>query len=124
MLARALSDLLNHERIGAKSCELPGSRVIKGVLELLLAHRYIGPIEERTDRRGSRLTVTLIGAINGCGVIKPRHAIALADYAKFEARYLPAKDFGILIVSTSKGLMDHVAAKAARLGGRLIAYCY
>ena len=47
-----------------------------------------------------------------------------ADFEKFERRYLPAKDMGILIVSTPAGIMTHVEAKKKGLGGRLLAYCY
>ena len=41
-----------------------------------------------------------------------------------EKRYLPAKDFGILIMSTSKGIMTHYDAKKKNLGGKLLSYCY
>ena len=43
---------------------------------------------------------------------------------KFEKRYLPAKGFGLIIVSTSKGLMTHVDAEEKNIGGKMIAYCY
>ncbi len=36
----------------------------------------------------------------------------------------PSIDFGILIVSTTKGIMKHNEAKKQDIGGRLIAYCY
>ena len=45
-------------------------------------------------------------------------------FEKFERRYLPAKDLGILFVSTPKGIMTHYDAKAKKLGGKLLAYCY
>ena len=40
------------------------------------------------------------------------------------ARYLGAEGFGIIIVSTSEGVMIHSEAKKKGLGGRLIAYVY
>ena len=46
------------------------------------------------------------------------------EYEKFEKRYLPAKGFGIIIVSTPKGLMIHKEAISKVTGGKLIAYCY
>ena len=45
-------------------------------------------------------------------------------FEKFEKRYLPSKELGFLIVSTSKGLMTNIEAKQKKLGGRLIAYVY
>jgi len=46
------------------------------------------------------------------------------NYEKFEKRYLPAKDFGMIIVSTNQGIMTHIEAKEKGLGGRLLAYVY
>ena len=43
---------------------------------------------------------------------------------KFEQRYLPAKSFGMLIISTSKGMLTNIQAKEKKIGGKLIAYCY
>jgi len=43
---------------------------------------------------------------------------------KFEARYLPAQDFGILIITTNRGVMTHSDAKKMGVGGKLLAYVY
>ena len=40
------------------------------------------------------------------------------DFEKFEKRYLPAKNFGILIVTTPEGIMTHYEAKERGIGGR------
>ena len=45
-------------------------------------------------------------------------------FEKFEKRYLPAKDFGIILISTTKGIMIHTEAKKKNMGGILFAYCY
>ncbi len=66
----------------------------------------------------------LSGGINKCGAIRPRYSVGKSDYEKFERRYLPAKDFGILIVSTQNGVMTNQSAKEKSLGGRLLAYVY
>jgi len=39
-------------------------------------------------------------------------------------RYLPAKNFGFVIVSTNKGLMKHNEAEEKNLGGCVVAYVY
>ena len=46
------------------------------------------------------------------------------EFEKFEKRYLPAKNFGILIVTTPEGIMTHNEAKERGIGGRLLAYMY
>lgn len=124
-LSAALSKIGNAERIGKKECVVkPVSRVIKEVLSVLNSHHYIGGSEDIADGRGGLLQVHLLGNINKCGAIKPRFSTQLNEFEKWEKRYLPAKDFGILIISTPKGIMTHQQAKKQGLGGKLLAYCY
>ena len=124
-LATALSKILNHEQIGRKRCSLkPVSKLIKGVLKIMNEHKYIGSFKEVDDGKGGFIVVNLLGNINKCGAIKPRFPCKVEDFNKFEKRYLLAKDFGILIISTPEGLMAHRDAEKKNMGGRLIAYCY
>jgi small subunit ribosomal protein S8 len=57
-------------------------------------------------------------------VIKPRYSVKKKDMEKFEARYLPAQDFGVLIISTTKGVKSHTVAREQGVGGKLLAYVY
>ncbi|MCD6456656.1 MAG: 30S ribosomal protein S8, partial [Methanophagales archaeon] len=41
-----------------------------------------------------------------------------------EKRFLPARKFGLLIVTTSKGVMAHEKAIEAGVGGQLLAFVY
>lgn len=123
-LSNALSKILSYERISKQECIVKSSKVIKRVLEMLQKSGYIGSFEEIKSTRGNELRINLIGAINNCGVIKPRFSVKAEDLTKFEARYLPAQDFGVIVVSTSKGVMTHYEAKEKRLGGKLFAFCY
>lgn len=123
-LANVLSHIFNNEKIGKTECVVKSSKLIKKVLQIMQENTYIGDAKENTTIRGSTLNVSMIGAINKCGVIKPRHAVGYKEFVKFEKRYLPAKEFGILIVSTSKGVMTHAQAREKKLGGKLLAYCY
>ncbi len=121
-LANALSKIITAEKLGRPECEVQNTKIIKEVLRVLNENRYMGKYEEMED--GKNLKVNLIGAINKTGAIKPRFAVKKDDLEKFEKRYLPAKGFGILIVSTSQGLMIHEEVQKKKIGGRLIAYCY
>ncbi len=124
-VSNVLSVIKNAEGKGRKQCSLkPSSKLITHVLDILNEKRFIGSYSITDDGRGGIVQINLIGAINNCGSIKPRFSVGLEDYEKFEKRYLPAKDFGVLIVSTAKGIMTHADAKAKGHGGRLIAYCY
>ncbi|MEK6922395.1 MAG: 30S ribosomal protein S8 [Nanoarchaeota archaeon] len=124
-LATALSNIWNAEKVGKTQCiAKPSSRVIKSVLGILHNNGYIGDFEEIADGGKNLLRINLLGKVNKCSVIKPRYPVKYTDLEKYEKRYLPAKDFGILIISASKGLITHIDARNSKTGGRLIAYCY
>jgi len=123
-LSNALSKILAYEKISKSECIVKSSRIVKKVLEMLQKSGYIGSFEEIKSSRGNDLKVNLLGAINNCGVIKPRFNVKADDFTKFEKRYLPAQDFGVLIVSTSQGAMAHYEAKEKGIGGKLFAFCY
>tara|TARA_Y100000310_G_scaffold102154_1_gene100350 strand:- start:14149 stop:14541 length:393 start_codon:yes stop_codon:yes gene_type:complete len=124
-LASALSKIMNAENREQKECIIkPVSKLIKKVLEILNAEGYIGSFKELEDSKGNMLQVNLLGKINKTGVIKPRFFIKKEGYEKFEKRYLPSNNFGVLIVSTSLGLKINSEAKKKGVGGKLIAYVY
>jgi len=62
--------------------------------------------------------------LSECRSIKPRFNVQVADIDKYLRRFLPSRNFGKLIVSTSKGLMDQDEAYEKKIGGSLIAYFY
>jgi len=124
-LANALSKTITAEKLSKETITVyPASKLIKNVFEVLNKSMYIGDYVEKEDDKGNYLIVNLLGRINKCGVVKPRFSTKKAGFEKFEKRFLPSRDFGILIVSTPKGLMTHKEAIKNNLGGRIIAYCY
>ncbi len=124
-LSNALSVILNSEKIGRNECMIkPVSKLIKEVLKVIKEHGYIGDFKEVEDGRGNCIQLNLLGRVNKCGVIKPRYSLRSDGYEKFEKRYLPAKDMGIIFVATTQGIMTHYDAKKKGIGGRLIGYCY
>lgn len=124
-LAQALSAVMNNEKAGKKELIIyPANKLIRKVLLVLNKKLYVGTGEEIKTLPGGAIKLSLIGNINAIGVIKPRFAVTLDTYEKFEKRFLPAQGMGILIVSTNKGLLTHYEAKKEKLGGKLIAYCY
>jgi len=124
-LANVLSKIMNAEKISKTICEVkPISDTIKKILRIMQENRYIGGFEEVEDGKGNFVRVNLIGQINKCGAIKPRYPVKHNEFEKFEQRYLPAKDFGFLLVSTIQGIMTHIEAKKKHIGGVLLAYCY
>ena len=124
-LAAALAKILNAERVGKKEVLVrPASKMIKKVLTIMNEHNYLGSFEETEDDKGGVLKVNLLGNVNKCGVIKPRFSTKQNGFEKWEKRYLPAKDFGLILLSTPQGIITHTEAKERKTGGKLIAYCY
>ena len=124
-LAAALAKIINAERVGKREVVIrPATKMIKKVLTIMNDNGYLGNYEEVEDGKGGELKVNLLGAINKCGVIKPRFSSKKTEFEKWEKRYLPGKDFGIIVISTPKGIMTHSEAKENESGGKLLAYCY
>ncbi|MHA1745742.1 MAG: 30S ribosomal protein S8 [Promethearchaeota archaeon] len=124
-LADACSVIKNAESVCKGSVILkPRSKLIGTVLRILQANGYIAEYESIDDGRNGKFRVELLGRINKIGVIKPRKAIKVTKIELAEKQYLPAVDFGMLIISTSKGIMSHKEAKEQHIGGRLLAYVF
>ncbi|MGC8993321.1 MAG: 30S ribosomal protein S8 [Candidatus Aenigmatarchaeota archaeon] len=124
LLADALSALKNADRIGKKECYIKASKLVERVLKVLQQYDYIGAFELISDGKSGIFKVELKGKIIDVNVIKPRFSVKVDEFEKWEKRFLPARDFGILILTTSKGVIDHKTAKKLHIGGKLLAYCY
>ena len=124
-LANALSTMKNAEIKGKGSCTIePSSKLIGGVLHLLKDKGYINEFNLVDDGKAGVFQVKLKGNINNCGVIKPRYPIKRDELDKWESRYLPAQNFGLLIITTTKGIISQDEAKENGIGGKLLAYVY
>ncbi len=128
-----LQDPLNDAMVAIRNAETagkaevilrPASKLIGHVLKVMEEHEYIRSFEFIEDGRGNLYRVGLVGSINNCGVIKPRFAVKRAELEKYEARYLPAQDFGVLILTTTEGVIPQAKAKQIGVGGKLLAYVY
>ena len=124
-LSDAFTQIFNAEQAGHYEVTVnPASKMLGSMLSIMQSSGYVGEYQRIDDGRGGAYRVELIGAINRCGVIKPRHSVRRAEFDKWESRYLPARDFGLLILTTNQGIMNHYDAKKERVGGRLLAYIF
>ncbi len=121
----ALSTINNAEHSGKLRCEVePASKLIGRVLKVMQENGYIDSFEYVENGRGGVFKVSLSGNINRCQVIKPRWTLKKNDIEDYESRYLPAQDFGVLIITTNKGVLSNSEAKEHGIGGKLLAYVY
>ena len=124
-LADALSNIKNNEYTGNLECIIkPASKLIGRVLKIMQEHGYIKEFEFIDDGKAGKFKVQLLGRINKCGVIRPRYPVGVRDFETYEKRFLPASGFGILILTTSVGVMSHYKAREKKVGGRLLAFVY
>lgn len=124
-MSDALSNIWNHEIIGHREVVIkPASKLIGAVLRVMQKTGYIGEFEFIDDSKTGIFKVQLLGRISKCRVVKPRFPVGKNDYATWEKRYLPSREFGLLIVSTPQGVLSHQEAESKGLGGRLLAFVY
>ncbi len=123
-LADALNKIKTNERIGRESCLLHSTKFVKSVLSILQREGYIRAFEEQSASGKKFLKVSLANKINDIGVVVPRYPVSKNELLKYESTYLPSKNFGILIYSTSQGMLSSKEIKEKGIGGRLIAYVY
>jgi small subunit ribosomal protein S8 len=124
-LADALSIIKNAEDTGKPECTIsPASKLIGSVLKVMKDNGYIGEFELIDDGKSGVFKVQLKGKINKCGVIRPRHAVRNLEFEKWEKRYLPARGFGSIILTTPDGVITQYEARENGIGGQLLAYVY
>ncbi len=127
-LANALATIQNAEMRGKpEAIIMPASKLIAAVLRVLQKEGYIGEFEYIDDGRWGKFRVKLLGRINKVGVVKPRMPVSYRDLLELPdslRKYLASRDIGVLIISTSQGVMTHKEAIERKIGGIVIAYVY
>ena len=125
LISDALSSIMNAEKVNKKEVIVsPASNLLREVIRIIKDKGYIEDYEFVDDCRGGLVKIKLFNRINKIGSIRPRFPCTLDQIESFEKVYLPAADFGIIIISTPHGLMTHEEARSKKTGGILIAYCY
>ena len=119
IVADALNKLMNAKKAGKTEIVVnKHSKVLGKVLDIAKDSGYL-----TYEVDGNKMTIKMEG-LNLIKSIKPRYTVKVDDINRYVRRYLPAKNFGFVIVSTNKGLMKHEEAEEQNLGGCLVAYVY
>ena len=129
-----MTDLTNQKRISAALLKCGVHRVWfdperstdiqRSMFRIMQDSGYLSGFDHIDDGRGGQFVVHLNGRINKCGAICPRYSVQLDELEYFEEQFLPAKNFGMLIISTSRGVMSHEQARKEGIGGELLGYVY
>jgi len=125
ILSNLFTTIYNNELRNKKDClVIPASKLASEILRIIQKNKYIGEFEYIDDGLGGKFKIQLLGRINKCGLISPRLAIQKNEYERWERNYLPAVGVGILVITTSEGVLSHNEAKSKGIGGRLLGYVY
>ena len=125
VLANALKCLLNAEKKGRRQVIIkPASKVLIKFLKLMQKRGYIGEFEVIDDHRSGKIVIELLGRINKCGVISPRFDVSLSKVEQWTNNILPSRQFGFLVLTTTKGILDHNQAKHKGTGGKVLGFFY
>ena len=120
VIADALNNMMNANRANKSHIEVKRhSKLLLSVLAIAKLKGYVN--NYKADKNALKIE---IGKLNFCQAIKPRFVVNVNEIEKYVKRYLPAKDIGTIIISTSQGLMTHNTALEKNIGGCLVAYFY
>lgn len=121
IVADTLNQMMNAKKAGKESIVITrSSKFLQSVLAMGKVRGYI----KSYKAKDKGLEIEFGDKFNACKAVKPRYIVKTKDIQKYVNRYLPARDMGIVIVSTSQGLMTHQAAQDKKIGGSVIAYFY
>jgi len=124
-LANGLTTIINNEMRNKRECVIsPASKLLGRVLRIMQLNGYIGEFEFIDDSLSGKFKVQLLGRINKCGAVKPRFSVRVDKFEEWEKKFLPSREIGILVVSTSKGALSHREAREKHVGGKLLAFIY
>ncbi len=121
-IADMLTRIRNSQKANHACVTLESSNLKEQIARVLKEEGYIADYKiELVDNQFKKLTVEL-KYYRGRPVIERIKRVSkpgLRIYRSYK-NLLPISGFGIAILSTSKGIMTHVAAKANQVGGEII----
>jgi small subunit ribosomal protein S8 len=125
-IADMLSRIRNAIAVRKSEVSMPHSNVKESVAKLLKANKFISGVKVEKAPVGKRLTVTINNEAENARITE------IARLSKPGRRYyagageipIVKRGRGIVIVSTSKGMMTGAEAKKQGVGGELICKVY
>ena len=125
VLNDTLKAMYNAEKRGKRQVLVrPVSKVVIKFLQVMQKHGYINEFEYIDDHRSGKIVVELNGRINKCGVISPRYDLSHTDVEDWVGRLLPSRLFGVIVLTTANGILDHEEARRKKVGGKVLGFFY
>jgi len=125
VLADALKTISNAERIGKREVIVkPSSNIIIKFLKVMQDNGYVQEFSRIEDHRSGKLVVKLNGRLNKCRAMSPRYNLKVSNLEAWIANLLPSRQFGIIVLTTSLGILDHNEAIKKKTGGKILGFFY
>ena len=125
-IADMLARIRNALMVRKSTVTLPHSRVKEAIARLLKENRYIANVNVSDATVGKTLTLELSsdGAVSNITAIKRTSTPGRRAYTSAAAIPVVKRGRGMVIISTSKGIMTGTDAKKQSVGGELICEVY
>ncbi|ELQ76761.1 40S ribosomal protein S15/S22 [Trachipleistophora hominis] len=124
-LAQACTTINNANQNQARQVIIRNiNSVVRNFLNIMQAYGYLDEITYINDHRVGKAVVSLNGRLNKCGAVCPRYDVQIGEIERYRQSILPARQFGHLIVSTSKGILDHRECIVKGTGGKVLGFFY
>lgn len=127
----AIADMLTRIRNASaakhNTVEVPASNMKKAIASILLEEGYIKGFETIEDGRQGRIKIVLKYGKNKTPVITGIQRVSkpgLRRYSSCSEMPQVIRGLGVVIMSTSKGVITDKKAKALNVGGEVVAYVW
>ena len=126
-IADLLTRIRNASTAKHPSVEIPASNMKKAICQILVDEGYVKSMQVKNDTVQGTIVLNLKYQANGEPVVAGLKRISKPGpriYTGCGNMARGMKGLGIAIISTSKGIMTDKAARAAHVGGEVLAYVW
>lgn len=127
VIADMLTRIRNANDAKHATVDIPASNMKKSIADILVNEGYIKSYQVIDDGKQGTIRATLKYGANKTKVLRGLKRVSkpgLRIYAGYEDMPKVMNGLGIAIVSTSKGLMTDKQARAAKIGGEVLAFIW
>ena len=127
VIADMLTRIRNANDAKHATVDIPASNMKKSIADILVNEGYVKSYQVIDDGKQGTIRVTLKYAGNKQKVLRGLKRVSkpgLRIYAGYEDMPKVMNGLGIAIVSTSKGIMTDKKARAAKVGGEVLAFVW
>ena len=127
VIADMLTRIRNANDAKHATVDIPASNMKKAIADILVEEGYVKSYQIIEDGKQGTIRVTLKYEGNKQKVLRGIRRVSkpgLRIYAGYEDMPKVMNGLGIAIVSTSKGIMTDKKARAAKVGGEVLAFVW